>query len=51
REKGSLAFVTDWNSGLQIIDVKNPANPIWRGTYDTPGGAYGVNVEGTRSRY
>ncbi len=42
---GSLAYVAD-GSSLQIIDVRNPANPTWRGAYDTPGFAYGVTVVG-----
>ena len=44
---GSLAYVADgYYSGLQIIDVSNPANPTWRGAYDTSGHAYGVSVVG-----
>ncbi|MGB3220183.1 MAG: PA14 domain-containing protein, partial [Anaerolineae bacterium] len=44
---GSLAYVTDWDSGLQIIDVSNPTNPVRRGGYDTPGWANGVAVAGS----
>ncbi|MFZ2616500.1 MAG: hypothetical protein WA077_10955, partial [Anaerolineae bacterium] len=44
---GSLAYVADSGSGLQIIDVSNPANPTLRGAYDTPGDAQGVSVVGS----
>jgi hypothetical protein len=43
---GNLAYVTDGDSGLQIIDVSDPANPVGRGGYDTPGYAFGVAVAG-----
>ena len=42
-----LVNVADGDSGLQIIDVTNPANPSWRGAYDTMGFAYGVSVVGS----
>ncbi len=32
---GDLAYVTDGNAGLQIIDVSNPASPTLRGLYYT----------------
>ncbi|MFZ1596397.1 MAG: hypothetical protein WAW26_11110, partial [Anaerolineae bacterium] len=44
---GSLAYVADGSSGLQIIEVSNPANPILRGAYDTPRFAVGVSVTGS----
>ncbi|MGB3220186.1 MAG: hypothetical protein WBD79_22550, partial [Anaerolineae bacterium] len=40
------AYVAAWDSGLQIIDISNPANPTLRGAYNTPGYAYGVSVVG-----
>jgi len=39
--------VADDGVGLQVIDVSNPANPVWLGTYNTSGFAYGVAVAGT----
>jgi hypothetical protein len=44
---GTLAYVADGSTGLQIIDVNNPASPMLSGTYDTPGSAAGVVVSGT----
>ena len=44
---GSLAYVADYEWGLQIIDVSDPANPVRRGGYDTPGYARGVAVAGS----
>src|SRR4051794_40345987 len=43
---GSCAYVADGNSGLQVIDVSNPASPQRVGGYDTSGTAYGVTVSG-----
>lgn len=43
---GNYAYVADWDAGLQVIDVSNPANPQRVGGYDTSGGAYGVAVLG-----
>ncbi|MFQ6003281.1 MAG: T9SS type A sorting domain-containing protein, partial [Candidatus Zixiibacteriota bacterium] len=34
-----------YGSGLQIINVSDPANPDSVGSYDTPGNAYGVFVQ------
>jgi hypothetical protein len=44
---GNMAYVADYISGLQIIDISNPAAPIWRSSYDTPGRAEGVYVSGS----
>jgi len=44
---GTVAFVADYTSGLQIIDVNNTASPVPLGSCDTPGGAYDVEVVGT----
>ncbi|HHT9126406.1 MAG TPA: PDZ domain-containing protein, partial [Candidatus Brocadiia bacterium] len=41
------AYVADGLSGLQIINVSNPAKPTLLGSYDTPGSALGVYVSGT----
>ena len=43
---GNYAYVTDWNSRLQIIDVSNPANPTIVGTVGTPGDALDVTISG-----
>jgi len=40
----SYAYVADSGSGLQIIDISNPASPSIVGTYNTPGYAYGVAI-------
>ncbi|WP_353738114.1 Calx-beta domain-containing protein [Microcystis sp. M038S2] len=34
------------DSGLQIIDISNPAAPTFKGNYDTSGYAYGVQIVG-----
>ncbi|MGB4978856.1 MAG: PA14 domain-containing protein, partial [Anaerolineae bacterium] len=43
----NVAYVADGSIGLQIIDVSNPANPVHRGGYDTPGDAWGIAVAGS----
>jgi hypothetical protein len=43
---GDHAFVADAASGLQVIDIGDPANPAYAGGYDTPGSASGVAVSG-----
>jgi hypothetical protein len=43
---GNLAYVADYDAGLQIIDVSNPAAPVWQGGYDTTGAAFGLCVSG-----
>ncbi|TRU70414.1 MAG: DUF4347 domain-containing protein, partial [Microcystis viridis Mv_BB_P_19951000_S69] len=42
---GNYAYLADWTSGLQIIDISNPTNPTFKGNYDTDA-AYGVEVVG-----
>ncbi len=44
---GSYAYVADGSSGLQVIDVSNPASPTLAGSYDTPDYAFGVFVAGS----
>jgi len=44
---GSYAYVADGQSGLQVIDVSNPAAPAITGTVDTPEDASGVAVAGS----
>ncbi|MFM6873212.1 MAG: cadherin domain-containing protein, partial [Dolichospermum sp.] len=43
---GNYAYVADGDSGLQIIDISNPAAPTLKGNYDTSGIALGVQVVG-----
>nr|WP_287696969.1 glycosyl hydrolase family 18 protein [Microcystis sp. M058S1] len=42
---GNYAYLADYDSGLQIIDISNPTNPIFKGNYDTDG-AWDVEVVG-----
>jgi uncharacterized repeat protein (TIGR01451 family) len=45
---GSYAYVADgFFSGLQIIDISNPASPMLKGFYDTPDYAVVVTVVGS----
>ena len=44
---GTHAYVADDYSGLQVIDITNPASPQIVGSVDTPGGAMDVAVSGT----
>jgi hypothetical protein len=32
--------------GLQVLDITNPASPALAGSYDTPGSAFGVAIDG-----
>jgi hypothetical protein len=41
---GNYAYVADYESGLQIINISNPAAPTLAGSYDTNNWAYGVQV-------
>ncbi|HIK33875.1 MAG TPA: DUF4347 domain-containing protein [Oscillatoriales cyanobacterium M59_W2019_021] len=43
---GNIAYVADYNSGLQIVDISNPATPTLLGSYDTPGQAWSTAIEG-----
>jgi hypothetical protein len=45
--RGSYLFLACGDSGLQIIDVKDPKNPIKIVSYDTPGEAIDIYVEGS----
>ena len=38
--------MADYESGLQVIDISDPANPAIIGNYDTPGDAFSVTVAG-----
>jgi len=43
---GNLAYVADYQSGLQILDVTDPAAPVRLGGYDTADNALVVDVSG-----
>ena len=43
---GDYAYVADFDSGLRIIDISNPAVAFEAGYYDTPDYALGVYVSG-----
>ncbi len=43
---GDYAFVADWTSGLQVIDIRDPRDPDTAGYYDTPGFANHVCIDG-----
>jgi hypothetical protein len=43
---GNYAYVADLTSGLQIIDISNPATPTLKGNYDTSGNALDVQIVG-----
>jgi hypothetical protein len=43
---GNYAYVAAYKSGLQIIDITNPANPTFKGSYKRSDWAMGVAVFG-----
>jgi len=43
---GSYAYVADGVSGLEVIEVSNPANTVEVGHCDTPGSSVGLGVAG-----
>ena len=44
---GTLAVVAAGTAGVWVVDLSNPAVPVVRGIYDTPGTAYGVALNST----
>jgi hypothetical protein len=44
---GDLLYVANDTSGLLIVDVSDPRRPALRGSYQTPGVAYGVYAVGS----
>ena len=44
--QGNHAFVAAAEAGVRVIDVSDPATPIERGTYDTPGFAQDIYLAG-----
>ena len=43
---GNYAYVADYTSGLQIIDISNPIALTLKGNYDTSGDALRLQVVG-----
>jgi hypothetical protein len=43
---GSLAYVADSLSGVQIVNVSNPADPRLHARYNTPGSARSIEFAG-----
>ena len=43
---GDYAFVTIGFLGIQIIDISDPHSPTLRGSYETPGWTYNIDVSG-----
>lgn len=43
---GGYAYVADGNSGLKVIDISNPTNPVPIETFNTIGSASGVYISG-----
>ena len=46
---GNYVYVADNTSGLQVIDITNPASPVIAGHCATPGRAYGVAISGNHA--
>lgn len=46
---GAYAYVVDFETGLQVIDIANPQTPEVVGSVDTPYEAYGLAVSGTHA--
>jgi len=44
--QGTTAYVADFEAGLEILDVKDPAHVVRLGGFDTSGHTYGVQVVG-----
>ncbi len=44
---GNIAYVAEGTSGLTILNITTPSNPILIGVYDTSGEARGIQVVGT----
>jgi hypothetical protein len=42
---GTLAVVAAGTNGVLVVDLTNPAAPFIRGSYDTPGIAYGIGFD------
>jgi len=43
--QGNYAYVADWVRGLDVVDIRDPANPVFVGNWThTSGWAYGMDV-------
>ena len=42
--EGDLAYLTEINAGLSVLDISDPADPVVLGTLDTPGHAHAISV-------
>ncbi len=50
--KGNTMYQSNYNSGLQVIDISDPENPVRTGSFDTePFGEDGPGFSGTWSNY
>lgn len=43
---GNYAYIASRQGGFHIVDISNPAAPVWKGGYDTTGYATTVDVSG-----
>ena len=41
---GTVAYVTRFNKGVQIIDISDPQAPFLLSSYDTPGTAINIKL-------
>ena len=46
---GKVAFVSDVEKGLVILNISDPANPVVLGMLDTPGESYSSVIDGDKS--
>ena len=46
---GRYAFVADGFAGIQVIDLSTPEAPIVAGSFNTPGYAYQVHIDGNQA--
>jgi hypothetical protein len=45
-KSGDYAYMADRSSGVQVIYVRDPCNPVLVGSYDTPGMARNIAISG-----
>ena len=44
--EGDVAYLTDLEAGLLVLDISDPADPVITGSLDTPGQAHAIAVAG-----
>ena len=44
--KGDHACIADGNTGVHVVDIGTPTNPVWVAGYNTPGTAFDIHVVG-----